>query len=273
MSRSETVIPTPEQLICTIDSSGIAKLTLNRTRKHNAFDGDMIEALLTCLSSLKAAPDVRCLILNANGAHFSAGADLHWMKSMAGKSQHENLRDAGRLAALMHQLDTFPHPTIAVVHGSAYGGALGLICCCDIAIAEQDAQFCLSEVKLGLIPATIGPYVCRAMGVRQARRFMLTAERISATTALDLGLLHSVETDRDALHLQMNFLIQSILANSPQAVSAAKQLCQRCENHPIDQALINHTSDAIAAIRVSPEGQEGLNAFFDKRRPYWNKER
>ncbi|MEH6533413.1 MAG: enoyl-CoA hydratase-related protein [Photobacterium frigidiphilum] len=263
-------------VLCEIDANGIATLTLNRVGKKNAFDDAMIESLTHYLDTLAAIPTIRCLLLRANGTHFSAGADLHWMQSMAEKSVKENHQDAQQLAHLMQVLDTFPHPTIAVVQGWALGGALGLICCCDIVIAQSNTQFCLSEVKLGLIPATIGPYVCRAIGVRYARRYMLTAERIDANTAQHIGLIHLIvdtEAKADAkeyrLEQQITQLTQAILNNSPTALQQAKALCHTCENQPIDKKLIKYTSHLIADIRVSEQGQEGLSAFFDKRQPSW----
>jgi methylglutaconyl-CoA hydratase len=265
-------------VLCEIDANCIATLTLNRVSKNNAFDDVMIESLIHYLDTLAAIPTIRCLLLRANGAHFSAGADLHWMQSMAEKSVKENHQDAQQLAHLMHTLDTFPHPTIAVVQGCAFGGALGLICCCDIVIAQSNTQFCLSEVKLGLIPATIGPYVCRAIGVRYARRFMLTAERIDANTAQHIGLIHLIVntetktktgTSENTLEQQITQITQTILGNSPAALQQAKALCHTCENQPLDKKLIKYTSHLIADIRVSEQGQEGLSAFFDKRQPSW----
>ncbi|EJL6398147.1 enoyl-CoA hydratase-related protein [Vibrio navarrensis] len=257
-------------VLCNVSAQGVATLTLNRVEKHNAFDGVMIAHLLVELERLSADPSVRVLVLQANGQHFSAGADLLWMRSMAGQSKEHNYQDASELARLMQTLDSFPHPTIALVHGSAFGGALGLICCCDIAIATQDARFCLSEVKLGLIPATIGPYVCRAIGQRQARRYMLSAETLDAANALRLGLLHQVVGSQPyALREVLDELLHRLLHNGPNALIQAKRLCQQCDNQPITPELIEHTIALIAQIRVSPEGQEGLNAFFSKRAPAW----
>lgn len=259
-----------DEVLCTVTESGIATLALNRISKHNAFNANVVEKLNNFLILLKKRANIRVLILTANGRHFSAGADLGWMKSMADKSVEENQADAARLANLLSELDNFPAPTIAHVHGSAYGGALGLICCCDIAIASADAQFCLSEVRLGLIPATIGPYVCRTIGQRQARRYMLTAERFNSTTAKRLGIIHEVrnrytETDQLLAHF-----IDQLRGNSPQALSQAKALCQLCDNQKIDSELKDITSSLIADIRVSPNGQEGLKAFFAKRPPVWD---
>lgn len=185
---------------------------------------------------------------------------------MATKTESENLQDAQQLAKLLHTLDTFSKPTIAMVHGAAFGGALGLICCCDIAIGTPESRFCLSEVKLGLLPATIGPYVIRAIGQRQSRRYFLTAELIDAETALSMSILHQIDAQpREAV----NRTIDHLLNNGPQAMQAAKALCLRCDNQPIDHSLIEYTSQAIATARVSSEGQEGLAAFFEKRAANW----
>ncbi len=262
--------PRQSDVLCDLSADGIATLTLNRVEKHNAFDDVMISQLLDKLTQLQSNPAVRILLLQANGQHFSAGADLQWMRSMAGKSHSDNHSDAAQLALLMQTLDTFPHPTLAIVQGSAFGGALGLICCCDIALAAPNARFCLSEVRLGLIPATIGPYVCRAMGNRQARRYMLSAETIDASTAIHLGLVHQVVGYQpDALEHTVNQFTMQLLANSPAALTQAKALCARCDAEPIDQKLIAYTSQVIAELRISAQGQEGLNAFFDKRTPDW----
>ncbi|MGF1754392.1 enoyl-CoA hydratase-related protein [Vibrio makurazakiensis] len=255
-----------QDVLLEIDSQGVATLTLNRIEKHNAFDDQLITTLIRHLKSLAHNDSIRCLVLTANGKHFSSGADLHWMRSMASKSPTANLADAKQLAQLMSNLDQFPHPTLAVIHGCAFGGALGLICCCDITIAEPSAQFCFSEVKLGLIPATIGPYVCRAIGIRQARRYMLTAERIPSNEAHSLGLIHHLVEDTEVV---LNQQVTQILSNSPNALTLAKQLCQLCESGVIDHDIVNQTSKMIADIRASCEGQEGLNAYFERRSPSW----
>jgi len=269
--QTETLHIKPDaNVLCTISKAGIANITLNRTSKHNAFDADMINTLLGFLSQLKQRHIIRGLILSANGKHFSAGADLQWMKSMASKTVDENKSDALKLAELLFKLDNFPAPTIAHVHGSAFGGALGLICCCDIAISDSEALFCLSEVKLGLIPATIGPYMCRTIGQRQARRYMLTAECFDADTAHQLGIIHKMtNTPKEAREL-LSQLTNQLLNNSPAALAQAKKLCQLCDSHNIDSELKKKTSALIADIRVSPEGQEGLEAFFTKRPPAWS---
>jgi methylglutaconyl-CoA hydratase len=251
-----------------VNSSGVAELVLNRAEVHNAFDDSMIAELIDALKSLAANPAVRVLLLKSTGKNFSAGADLNWMRSMAEKNYQQNLADAGQLAELMRQLDCFPAPTIALVQGAAFGGALGLVSCCDIALAEQGASFCLSEVKIGLIPAVISPYVMRAIGERASRRYFLTAERFDAATALNLGLVHQL-VDAGGLDAAAEYFVGILLNNSPAALRSAKELMAAVHNQPIDQQLINSTSERIAAIRVSNEGQEGLNAFLQKRTPAW----
>ena len=207
------------------------------------------------------------LVLKANGKNFSAGADLNWMRKQAKMDFEQNLGDANELAKLMSTLDKFPKPTIALVQGAAFGGALGLICCCDIAIANERASFCLSEVKLGLIPAVISPYVVRAMGQRASRRYMLTAERFTAEKARELQVIHEINDDLEAA---AEPIIQALLANSPQGMTWVKTLLSHLEDGVIDDATLGYTSERIAKIRVSNEGQEGLNAFFDKRKPNWS---
>ena len=249
-----------------IDERGVATMSLMRPDVHNAFDDQMISQMIQILDSLRENPEVRVLILRSEGKNFSAGADLNWMRSMAEKNYQQNLEDAGQLAQLMYQLDQFPKPTIALVQGAAFGGAVGLVACCDIVIAQHRASFCLSEVKIGLIPAAISPYVVKAMGERQARRYFVTAERFSATTAQEIGLVHEVD---DNLELALKPILDSLLLNGPAATTAAKSLVKLVAFAPINQGLIDETSRRIAEIRVSPEGQEGLGAFLDKRTPNW----
>lgn len=264
----EIAMNTYQYITTSIDQRGVAQLVLNRPEVHNAFDDIMIGELIQALDSFAAHPQLRVLLLRSNGKNFSAGADLGWMRSMAEKNYDDNLLDAGELAKLMQKLDTFPAPTIAVVQGAAFGGAVGLAACCDIAIASDKASFCLSEVKIGLMPAVISPYVVRALGERASRRYFLTAERFFAPEALHLGLLHQMVSD-DELHGVSDAMVQTLLANSPAAVKAAKDLIFTVANQPTTQALIDETSRRIAAIRVSSEGQEGLSAFLQKRTPAW----
>jgi len=259
----EIAMKTYQYITTSIDPRGVAQLVLNRPEVHNAFDDIMIGELIQALDTFAAIPQLRVLLLRSLGKNFSAGADLGWMRSMADKNYEENLLDAGELAKLMQKLDNFPAPTIALVQGAAFGGAVGLVACCDIAIASDKASFCLSEVKIGLMPAVISPYVVRA-----SRRYFLTAERFFAAEALHLGLLHQVVSD-DELHGVSDAMVQTLLANSPAAVKAAKDLIFTVANQPTTQALIDETSRRIAAIRVSSEGQEGLSAFLQKRTPAW----
>ncbi|ALM68479.1 TPA: enoyl-CoA hydratase-related protein [Vibrio parahaemolyticus] len=269
--RQPSIVPNAQRhndVLWQVDEFGVATLTLNRTKKHNAFDACMIDLIIHRLDYLALRTDVRCLVLRSNGKHFSSGADLAWMQSMANSTRKENLVDAQSLARLMETLDTFPQPTIAVVQGSAFGGALGLICCSDIAIATNSAQFCLSEVKLGLVPATIAPYVMRAMGNRQARRYILSGEVIPAVKAQQFGIVHEVKEDEE-LESCVSEVVASLLLNSPDAMRKAKALCEQCNQNPIDSQLIRYTSQLIADIRVSPQGQDGLQAFLEKRPPSW----
>ncbi|GIU23455.1 enoyl-CoA hydratase-related protein [Shewanella sp. MBTL60-007] len=250
---------------CELDG-GVAQMVLNRADKHNAFDEVMISEMIKVLEHFSHHPQCQVLVLKANGKNFSAGADLNWMRKQAKMDFEQNLSDANELAKLMSLLDKFPKPTIALVQGAAFGGALGLICCSDIAIANQRASFCLSEVKLGLIPAVISPYVTRAMGQRAARRYMLTAERFNAQKALELQIIHEID---DELEIAAQPIIAALLNNSPQGMAWVKTLLSTLESGVIDQGTLDHTSERIARIRVSDEGQEGLNAFFEKRSPQW----
>ena len=250
-----------------ITKSNVSVLVLSRPEKHNAFNEEVISELIRLIEHANSC-DVRALVLKTEGKHFSAGADLNWMKSMAGNDFAENLADSMQLAKLMKVLATSPHPTICAVQGAAFGGALGLIACCDIAICQDDAQFCLSEVKLGLIPAVISPYVIKAIGERAARRYFLTAEIFDAHTAKQLGLIHQITGD---LQTALDKHLQNLVNNGPIAVKAAKQLINDVAGNVIDDALIELTAERIARIRVSEEGQEGLTAFFEKRAPNWQK--
>lgn len=245
---------------------GVGELILDRAEKHNAFDDVMIGEMLQALHYLSGSNDCQLLVLKAKGKNFSAGADLGWMRKQANMDFEQNLNDAKQLAELMSILDDFPKPTLALVQGAAFGGALGLICCCDVAIATNGARFCLSEVKLGLIPAVISPYVVRAMGARNARRYMLTAEVFSSDTAQKLHVVHEIN---DSLELAAVPIMTALKNNSPQAMTWVKTLVKHLEDGQINPATHDYTSERIARIRVSKEGQEGLNAFFDKRTPDW----
>ncbi|MCC2615842.1 enoyl-CoA hydratase/isomerase family protein [Aestuariibacter halophilus] len=257
-----------DAVLYTVDANGVATVTLNRPDKHNAFDDQLIARLTQLFQQAGQDPAVRLLILQANGRSFCAGADLNWMKRMANYSYEENLHDANALATMLHTLYSLPKPTIAKVQGAAFGGAVGLVACCDIAIASKLSKFCLSEVKLGLIPATISPYVVKALGARVAKRYFMTAEVFSSRRARRLGLISESVTEEE-LQPTVDALVEQLLSNGPQAVAAAKQLVFDVENQPLDEELLEKTSLRIATIRVSEEGQEGLNAFLQKRPAAW----
>jgi methylglutaconyl-CoA hydratase len=247
---------------------GVATIRMNRPEVHNAFDDVLIAALTAELRRLDPLPEARVVVLAANGKSFSAGADLNWMRRMAKYSEAENLRDAMALAGLMRTLGGVKKPTVARVQGAAFGGGVGLVACCDIAIAASEASFCLSEVRLGLIPSVISPYVIAAIGEREARRYFLTAERFDAVEARRIGLVHEV-VDRGALDEAVAKTAGQLLKGGPQALAAAKKLIAEVGRRPMDDALSADTAQRIAAIRVGAEGQEGLAAFLEKRRPDW----
>lgn len=251
-----------------VSRDGVATLTMNRPEVHNAFDEALIARLTDSLRQLDEDPAVRVVVLGGHGRSFSAGADLNWMKRMSRYSEAENLRDAMHLGGLMRTLDRMRKPTIARVHGSAFGGGVGLVACCDMAVVSEAAQFCLSEVRLGLIPAVISPYVIQAMGARAARRYFLTAERFDAREALRLGLATAV-TSADALDRTVAALTGELLKGGPQAQAAAKELIQAVADRPIDAAVVEDTAARIARTRACAEGREGIGAFLEKRAPAW----
>jgi len=254
-----------------LDDKGVATVTLNRPEKHNAFDDQLIHQLTELFKAIDQDPKVRVVILAANGKSFCAGADANWMKRMASYSFEENVADAKALANMLHTLNHLTKPTIARVQGAAYGGAVGLIACCDMAVGSKLSKFCLSEVKLGLIPATISPYVIDAIGKRLARRYFLTAEVFSARRARRIGLLSEAVTEEE-LDGTIEGLIDAVLKNSPDAVAAAKQLIFDVSSESDEEELMEKTSLRIATIRGSEQGQEGLTAFLEKRRPNWYQE-
>ena len=260
-----------DKVITQIDSRGVARVTLNNPDKHNAFDDQMIIELTNAFNALAANANVRIMLLKSEGKSFSAGADLDWMKRMASYSYQQNLNDARALAAMLKALHQMPIPTIARVQGATFGGAVGLISCCDIALASSNASFALSEVKIGLVPSTISPYVIAAIGERHAKRYFMTAERFDANTALQIDLVHEA-VEKSLLDDKVEQLVTAILSNGPEAVAVAKQLIFAVSGKPIDSKLIEHTCEVIAGIRVSPQGQEGLSAFLDKRKPNWLKD-
>ena len=259
---------TEQAIITTLNEAGLATVTLNRPKVHNAFDDALIHQLTEELKRLENDLDTRFVALAANGDSFSAGADLNWMQRMANYSEKENLADARALAELLRTLNNLKKPTIARVQGAAFGGGVGLVACCDIALAAEKASFCLSEVKLGMIPSVVSPYVVRAMGERQARRYFLTAERFDAREALRIGLVHRVVAAED-LDTWVEKFSKLLAGNGPLAMAAAKNLVRFVSGNPIDADMIDETAKRIAHIRVSDEGQEGIDAFLSKRKPDW----
>lgn len=247
----------------------VARLRLNRPQLHNAFDATLIAALNGALAAVGADPGVRVVVLEAEGASFSAGADLNWMRGMAAASESANRDDALALARLMRALDELPKPTIARVHGAAFGGGVGLVACCDVAIATANAKFGLTESRLGLLPAVISPYVVDAIGAREARRWFATAEMFDAATAHRIGLLHDVVDDVAALDAAVARQIDLLLKAGPIAAASAKSLVRRVSSHGDRDRHDAENADLIAHLRVSPEGQEGIGAFLDKRDAAW----
>jgi methylglutaconyl-CoA hydratase len=251
-----------------VREGAVARLRLNRPDLHNAFDAMVIAALTGALEAVAADDSVRVVVLEGEGASFSAGADLNWMRGMAAASEAANRDDSLALARLMRTLDELPKPTIARVHGAAFGGGVGLVACCDIAIAAPEAKFGLTESKLGLLPAVISPYVIEAIGPRQARRWFATAEIFAADPALQIGLVHQVvpaaELDQ-AVQRQVELLLKA----GPVASATAKSLIRRVAGERDRDRLDADNAALIAGLRVSAEGQEGLGAFLEKRKPRW----
>ncbi len=246
----------------------IAHITLTRPEVRNAFNDEVILQLKTAFESVGLMDDVRAVVLAAEGPAFCAGADLNWMRRMADYTREENLADAGQLAAMLKAIFECPKPTIAAVQGDVFAGGTGLVAACDIAVSVDTATYCLSEVKLGLIPATISPYVIRAMGTRAAHRYFLTAERFSAQEAHRIGFVHEL-VGADALQAKVAELAQALVSASPNAVKACKRLVQDVAGRKIDAALIAATVEGIADIRASGEGREGVASFLQKRKPSW----
>jgi len=249
-------------------SGGVARVTLDRPEVRNAFDEVLIEKLLEAFVDVASDSGIRVVVLAGNGPAFCAGADLNWMKRMAGYGRDENLADARALAEMLAALDRLPQPTIARVHGPAFAGGTGLVAACDIAIGTPEAKFCFSEAKLGLSPATISPYVMRAIGERAAHRYFLTAEVFGAEEALRIGMLSLLVPAAD-LDLRIDDLLKNLLAGGPQAHAGIKELIRAVARRPIDDALIADTARRIAEIRVSPEGREGIASFLEKRKAAW----
>ena len=256
-----------QTLIVAIDGK-VATVTLNRPDVRNAFNETTIAEIAQAFRILGQDADVRTIVLAASGPAFCAGADLNWMKKMAGYTHEENRADAAQLAEMLRTIYTCPKPVVAKVQGDCYAGGMGLVAACDIAIANEATNFCLSEVKLGLIPATISPYVILAMGENAARRYFLTAERFSAQEAHRIGFVHQVVT-ADALDATVADIVKALVTNSPNAVKEAKRLVQDVAGQPLTAELIADTAERIADIRSSDEGKEGVRSFLEKRKPNW----
>ncbi|WP_373186014.1 gamma-carboxygeranoyl-CoA hydratase [Halopseudomonas sp.] len=253
------------------NDNGFATLWLNRPEKNNAFNAEMIRELLLAFDEIETRADLRFLLLRSRGKHFSAGADLSWMQESAKLDYNANLNDARELAQVMASLYQLKLPTLAVVQGAAFGGALGLISCCDMAIGAEDSLFSLSEVRIGILPAVISPYVVKAIGERAARRYALTAERFDGNEAQRLGLLAACYP-ADELDRALGDWTTNLLLNSPAAMRATKALMHEVKHGELTPALRRYTEASIARVRVSPEGQEGLTAFLDKRKPSWQEQ-
>jgi len=241
---------------------GIARVTLNRPEVHNALNAAMIADLQTAFDRLSEDASVRVVVLTGAGKNFSAGADLTWMQQVSQQGFEANRQDANALAQMFYTIDSCPKPVLAQVNGAALGGGVGLVACCDIVVAQANAQFGLTEVRIGLIPATISPYVTRKIGESQARRYMLTGERFDAETARRIGLVHEIGDDAGAV-------ISALMANGPDAMADTKALIRDVAQAPVDEALLAMTVERIAARRASPEGREGIAAFLEKRKPGW----
>ena len=259
---------TAERKYRVIHDGPVARVRLTNPDKHNAFDDELIRGLTGAFLLLGGSDDVRAVVLESEGKSFSAGADLNWMKRMAGYDYAENKADAMALAKLLNVINYLPKPTIALVQGAAFGGGVGLVSACDIAIGTERASFSLSEVKLGLIPGVISPYVVDAIGQRAARRYFQTAERFSAAEAHRLGLLHEVVTDEDALAEAGQRIVDALLAVGPKATAEAKDLVFAVDR-PLTEEVIEDTAERIARVRASDEGKEGVGAFLEKRKPAW----
>ena len=246
----------------------VARITLTQPEIRNAFSDAVIAEITETFAEVGARADVRAVVLAAQGPAFCAGADLNWMRRMADYTHEENVADAAKLAEMLRVIYTCPKPTIARVQGDVYAGGMGLVAACDMAVAVDTAGFCLSEVKLGLIPATISPYVIRAMGARAAHRYFLTAERFDAAEALRIGFVHDV-VPAEALDAKVDGLLKALTSASPNAVRACKKLVLDVAEREINGSLIHSTVQGIAEIRASEEGKEGVQAFLNKRKPQW----
>jgi len=257
------------QNILTQVDRGVGIITLNRPERHNAFDDALITELIDAVAMMENDDAVRLLVISSTGKSFCSGADLNWMKRAAGLSAEDSLRDSRAMAEMLRCLAQMGKPTVARVQGSAYGGGVGLVAACDIAIATYDAQFTLSEVKLGIIPAVISPHVIAAIGERHARRYMLSAERFAAAEAYRIGLLHEIVPDEAALDEAIGEIVEALLKNSPNALKECKELIRAVASRPLTLEVVEDTAQRICRLRASDEGREGMSAFLEKRKPNW----
>ena len=257
-----------DNILVNTDERGVCTISLNRPQVHNAFDPDTIKDLTIQLQFAADDDSIRIVLLTGAGDYFSSGADINWMRSMIKYDHEKNSLDAMNLAKMLHKLYTLPKPTLAAVNGPAYGGALGLVACCDIAIGVKSAEFAFTEVKLGIVPAVVSPYVVSAIGHRNAKRLFLTGEKFSANAALQMGMLHKVVDSEDASDA-LNYEIDLLLKAGPSAQHECKRLIQKLSGISYD--VSEYTAELIAQIRISDEGQEGLEAFLEKRDPDWFK--
>jgi len=257
------------QNILTAVDRGVGIITLNRPERHNSFDDALITELIDAVAMMEDEDAVRVLVISSTGKSFCSGADLNWMKRAAGFSTEDNLRGSRALAEMLRCLAQMGKPTVARVQGNAYGGGVGLVAACDIAVATFDAQFTLSEVKLGIIPAVISPHVIAAIGERYARRYMLSAERFAAAEAYRIGLLHEIVPDEEALDEAIGEIVEALLKNGPNALRECKELIRAVGSRPLTTEIIEDTAQRICRLRASDEGREGMSAFLEKRKPNW----
>jgi len=256
------------ELLQELSSNGVLRLTMNRPEVHNAFDDHQALRLITALEAAAANPEVRIVVLGSNGKSFSAGGDINYMRKMGSNTYQQNLADGGQLAKLMKTLNFLPKPTIARVQGAAMGGGVGLVCCCDIVVGSPKARLALSEIKLGVLPATISPYVVRSIGEKAARRLFMTGEMVDADWALRLGFLSEIVAEEN-LDPRIDEIAEMLLKNAPKGLGLAKQLVFDVAEGDISEEMIQHTVKFITDVRDSDEGREGLSAFLEKRAPNW----
>jgi len=261
---------TPYTSLHVATKNGLARVTLDRAERHNAFDDQVISELSDAFDNIANDDSIHAVILAANGKSFSAGADIEWMKRAAAYTKPENEAASLLMAKMLNRIDTLPQPTIALVQGGAYGGGVGLVAVSDIVIATEQARFCFSEVKLGIIPAVISPYVVRATGSHAVRRYFFTAEVFDADEAMRLGLVDKIVTETE-LETAGQSMAEKVLENGPSAVAAAKQLINRVKDEPIDAQLVEETAKLNAEMRATDEGREGIASFLEKRTPAWRK--